>query len=96
MVLHELATNATKYGALSVPAGELALTWHVASANGSRLLCFDWQETDGPPVVEPKRRGFGTRLIDRAISSEMDGRSVLQFTPAGVRCHMEIPLFPLR
>jgi len=96
MVLHELATNAAKYGALSVPEGTLALTWHVASDSESRRLFLNWQEANGPPVAEPKRRGFGTRLIDRAISGEMEGRSVLQFTPTGVRCHMEIPLFPSR
>jgi PAS domain S-box-containing protein len=92
MVLHELATNAAKYGALSVPSGMLDLKWHVTNNNRSRLLCLDWQESSGPPVGEPKRRGFGTRLIDRAISTEMEGRSVLQFAPAGVRCHIEIPL----
>jgi PAS domain S-box-containing protein len=94
MVLHELATNAAKYGALSAPSGKLDLKWHATNGTGSRLLCLDWQESNGPPVVEPKRRGFGTRFLDRAISSEMEGRSVLQFAPAGVRCHMEIPLSP--
>lgn len=96
MVLHELATNAVKYGALSAPLGNLAVKWHVTNGDGSRVLCLDWHESNGPPVGAPKRRGFGTRFIDRAISTEMEGRSVLQFAPAGVRCHMEIPLSPLR
>jgi PAS domain S-box-containing protein len=96
MVLHELATNAAKYGALSVPSGILTLSWQVKSDGVERLLCLDWQESNGPPVAEPSRRGFGSRLIDRAISCELDGRSVLQFAPAGVRCHMEIPLSPSR
>jgi two-component sensor histidine kinase len=92
MVLHELATNAAKYGALSVPSGELTLSWHLKNGERERLLCLDWHEANGPTVAEPMRRGFGTRLIDRAISGELEGRSVLQFAPAGVRCHMEIPL----
>jgi len=63
LVLHELATNASKYGALSVPSGRLAVRWTVAEAPGGRAVDLRWTESGGPPVTPPSRRGFGSRLL---------------------------------
>ena len=56
------------------------------------LLRIEWEEKDGPPVSEPQRRGFGTALIERGVSGDLDGRVELAFEPAGIRCVIEIPL----
>ena len=91
MVLHELATNAAKYGALSTVKGALAVSWTVVESGGHRL-CIDWRESGGPPVQEPKSRGFGTRLVERGISGELKGSAEIAFAPGGVHCRLEIPL----
>jgi len=88
MALHELATNAVKYGALSTPQGHLALRWRVED----RWLHLEWQEAGGPPVAPPIRKGFGTRFIEGAVASELSGRIELRFEPAGVRCRIQAPL----
>jgi PAS domain S-box-containing protein len=88
MVLHELASNATRHGALSTVFGSVALTWSLSSG----MLLIDWRESAGPPVVSPRKRGFGTRLLERAIAHELGGRPTLEFHPDGVHCSMAIPL----
>lgn len=85
LALHELATNATKYGSLSSSAGTLDIVWQQLDDNRIRLR---WQESGGPTVVKPERRGFGTRLIERALAAELT-RVVLDFKPEGVTCEME-------
>lgn len=91
MVLHELATNAAKYGALSVPAGKIDISWeHRGSA--VRKLHLDWQESGGPPVVRPQRRSFGTTLIETLAPHELDADVELDFAPDGVRCGITFPL----
>ena len=93
MTLHELCTNAVKYGALSVPAGRVAVSWRVERPDyGPAMLHFDWVERDGPAVVEPECKGFGMRLIMRAPKSEKGSRVDLAFAPAGVRCTIVVPL----
>jgi PAS domain S-box-containing protein len=87
MVLHELGTNAVKYGALSGADGRVEIGW---TANGS--LRLRWAESGGPPVVPPARRGFGSRLIERGLRHEIGGRVTLQFAPGGVVCTIETPL----
>jgi PAS domain S-box-containing protein len=82
LALHELATNAAKYGALSRPDGRVELRWKV---QGDRLE-VSWHESGGPTVVPPTRRGFGSRLIENALSHDLDGQTRLEFAPAGVRC----------
>lgn len=77
MALHELATNAVKYGALSTPKGRVAVTWKI---DGGKFL-LEWKEHDGPPVGTPARSGFGSRLLRRAAMG-----ADLQFEPDGVRC----------
>ncbi|UIY45637.1 sensor histidine kinase [Methylobacterium radiotolerans] len=96
MALHELMTNAAKYGALSVPEGRVAVTWALAELeNGRRQLDLTWREQDGPPVTPPTRKGFGSRLIERQLPMEFDGRAEIQYAPAGVVCELQIPLTPL-
>jgi two-component sensor histidine kinase len=91
MAVHELATNAAKYGALSVPNGCVTIAWNVASGDRPRLM-LRWQERDGPPVVAPTRRGFGTRLIERSLTNELGGGVELMYEPAGLVCVMNVPL----
>ena len=87
MVLHELGTNAVKYGALSNADGRIEISW---TANGS--LRLRWTESGGPAVVPPARRGFGSRLIERGLRHEIGGRVALEFAPGGVVCTIETPL----
>jgi PAS domain S-box-containing protein len=87
LVLHELATNAVKYGALSREQGRVVLGW-TFDPGGERLR-LSWQESGGPPVKPPIRRGFGSRLIERALKSELQGRADMSYDPAGFVCIME-------
>lgn len=92
MVLHELATNAAKYGALSRPHGEVEVKWNVSNSGLPPLLEMVWQETGGPPVKPPKRAGFGSRFIDRAVSQELNGKVEVAYDSGGLRCRIEVPL----
>ncbi len=90
MVLHELATNAIKYGALSCDSGNLSLTWQTIPAeNRVELL---WHESGGPAVRQPDRKGFGTTLIERALPRTGGNRVDLYFAPAGVQCRISLAL----
>jgi two-component sensor histidine kinase len=92
IAVHELATNAIKYGALSNDAGLVTVRWSVArSAEGERLH-FEWREDGGPPVVQPTRRGFGSRLIERGLAAELGGEVRLAFEPKGLTCVIDAPL----
>jgi two-component sensor histidine kinase len=88
MVLHELVTNAVKYGALSTAEGRVVVRWQVAGTE----MNFVWQEMDGPAIVTPRRQGFGTRLIDNIVHHELGGRVELSLPSTGVRCEIEVPL----
>lgn len=88
LALHELATNASKYGALSTVHGTVAVTW---SLEGEQFV-FRWEESDGPAVVTPTRRGFGTRLIERILAAEFGGAVDLDFAPSGVVCTVAAPI----
>ncbi len=92
MAFHELATNAAKYGALSQPSGCVAITWNVSAQGHEPLLRLEWQETNGPPVRPPRRRGFGSRLIERDLQRQLATEVHLDFLPEGVRCVMYLPL----
>ncbi len=94
LVLHELVTNAAKYGALSVPTGRLELSWSVEQPEGqpTRLLRILWSESGGPPVEPPKRQGFGSRLIRRSIEGELDGTLTIDFAASGVSYGLSLPL----
>ncbi|MFL4990183.1 MAG: sensor histidine kinase [Microvirga sp.] len=93
LVLHELVTNAAKYGALSTNAGHLDMNWTVVQ-NEDRpdQLRIHWTESGGPPVAPPKRQGFGSRLIRRSIEGELGGYMVLNFAEGGVSYDISVPL----
>jgi PAS domain S-box-containing protein len=91
MALHELCTNAGKYGALSTDAGRVAITWSI-TAQAPPRLALRWEERGGPPVAPPERRGFGTRLIEGGLAYELDGNVRLDFSPEGVVCDIDAPL----
>lgn len=88
LVLHELATNAAKYGALSVSAGHLALHWIRTEASDCEIR---WVERDGPVVGQPLQPGFGSVLIRRSIPYDLGGESDVEFAPAGTRVQLSIP-----
>jgi two-component sensor histidine kinase/CHASE1-domain containing sensor protein len=92
MALHELATNAAKYGSLSTADGSLSVSWETREQTGQPWLHLLWQEGGGPPVEPPTRRGFGTRLIETGLKRQLHGRVELEFAPQGVRCRIEVPL----
>jgi chemotaxis family two-component system sensor kinase Cph1 len=95
MALHELATNAGKYGALSVVGGTVRITWTLCDRPEGRFLRILWKERGGPPVTPPTRRGFGSTAIERGLAYELDGRVNLHFGREGVRCVMDIPVMHL-
>jgi two-component sensor histidine kinase len=84
MILHEMATNAAKYGALSNDTGTVALDWEVITENAKPKLRLIWAEAGGPPVVAPVQRGFGSRLIERSVRDQLDGEATADFLPRGV------------
>ena len=88
LVLHELATNAVKYGALSVTSGSVRLAWR----RDADRLCMSWRESGGPIVTEPLHRGFGSTLIKESIPYELGGSVALEFAPRGVQCTITFPL----
>jgi two-component system CheB/CheR fusion protein len=94
MVVHELVTNAVKYGALSVPDGKVAIEWDVESRDGTEQLVWKWSELDGPPIAPPDRKGFGLSMIERSLRHELKGEAIIAFEPEGVRATIAIPLEP--
>jgi PAS domain S-box-containing protein len=93
MVFHELATNAAKYGALSnAAAGKIDIAWQVEpTAQGDRMR-VRWQESGGPPVTPPSRKGFGSRLIEGGLARDLDGEVQLDYKPAGLVCQIIMPV----
>jgi two-component sensor histidine kinase/PAS domain-containing protein len=92
LALHELATNAVKYGALSVPDGRVAIRWSVNPDPAGDRLAFSWREQGGPPVTVPTSRGFGSRMIERGLAAEFGGTVRIAFDPDGVCCTIDAPL----
>jgi anti-sigma regulatory factor (Ser/Thr protein kinase) len=92
MAIHELTTNAVKYGALSVPGGLVSVTWRLEQDEAERVLTLDWSESGGPPVTPPKRRGFGMTLIERGLRQDMSADVQVDFAAAGVRARLTAPL----
>jgi len=93
MAIHELATNAVKYGALSTPHGQLRIHWGVAhNYRGKAELSLRWVESNGPEVEPPQRRGFGMRAVERLLASEIDGQAQFDFAADGLRCTITAPL----
>jgi PAS domain S-box-containing protein len=96
LALHELMTNALKYGALSYERGRVSLTWRLDGEPDAQRLKLVWREIDGPLVTTPERRGFGSRLIERGLSTEVDGPVTLAFEPDGVVCEIDAALTQAR
>ena len=94
VAVHELATNALKYGALSDPSGKVAVRWNTSGKRGAPWLTFEWVERNPPgrPMSHPVRRGFGSALVEERLPYELDGRGKLTFEPEGLRCQIEFPL----
>jgi two-component sensor histidine kinase len=92
LILHELVTNALKYGALSKAGGVAHLTWAVASESGRSVLDLTWHEEKGPPVVPPTHSGFGSRLIQFSAEHGLGGTAELNYAPKGLRVHVTAPM----
>lgn len=92
MAIHELSSNASKYGALSTAEGRLAVSWKCFTDAKGVKLNIVWLETGGPPVERPRRAGFGTTLIECTVGHDLDGEVTREFLSSGVRCTIEIPL----
>lgn len=89
LALHELATNAAKYGALSTPEGRVSVRWRLTSPEVCEV---DWKESGGPSVIAPEQRGFGLDLIEKIVSHELRAAVELDFAPGGVRCRLKVPV----
>lgn len=92
LAFHELAINALKYGALSAPTGHVDVTWAVKPKG---RLHIEWRESGGPPVRPPKRRGFGSRIVESALPGELAGTVSMDYRPDGLRCAIDAPLSAL-
>ncbi len=92
MAIHELTTNALKYGALSLPSGRIIVDWDIHTYDRARELSLRWMERGGPPVRPPQRRGFGTMLIDRVLGPQAQAQTLLTYDPDGVVFEMRSPL----
>ena len=91
MAVHEMATNAVKYGALSVPDGRVRISWTVEGENDDAALSLTWTESGGAAVVEPSKRGFGMTLIERGFAHELSGEASVTFAPEGVVAKLRAP-----
>lgn len=92
MCIHELCTNAIKYGALSSAGGGVAISWETAGEGDDALLRWRWREHGGPPVTPPERTGFGSRLLQKALAAETGAHVELSFAPEGVACAIDAPV----
>ncbi|WP_188311817.1 sensor histidine kinase [Salinarimonas soli] len=92
LALHELCTNAAKYGAFSTPTGHVTIDWKVVISGADQRLLLTWRETGGPPVEAPAHRGFGSRLLESGLARELDGEVHLEFLLSGVVCTISAPL----
>jgi two-component sensor histidine kinase len=91
LAIHELATNAAKYGGLSVPAGRVAISWRRHSSAEGDGIEVVWSEAGGPSVKRPGPRGFGSLVIERNLARSLEADIKLEFLPDGARCRMVIP-----
>ncbi len=92
LILHELLTNAWKYGAFSRPGGLVHVSWNLAERGGKAAAHLDWQEENGPPVAPPTHTGFGSRLIDISAVQGLGGAVELKYEPAGLKVHITLPV----
>jgi two-component sensor histidine kinase/PAS domain-containing protein len=92
LVVHELATNASKHGALSGPGGHIAIHWSIEGVGTEARFKFQWQELGGPPVAPPTRQGFGRILLETAVASDFDAQPEIRFAPEGLIYEIDAPL----
>jgi PAS domain S-box-containing protein len=92
LLVHELATNATKHGALSRPGGQIAIHWSIEGAGSEARFKFQWQERDGPPVVPPTHQGFGRILLEKAAAQDFGAPPKIRFAPEGLSYEIDAPL----
>ncbi|MBR0850667.1 PAS domain-containing protein [Bradyrhizobium diazoefficiens] len=92
LAIHELATNALKYGALSKPSGRLEISWRIDETADPPQLLFEWRERGGPAATAPPRKGFGTELLERTLAFELKGETTMSFHASGLECLIAIPL----
>ena len=92
MIVHELVTNAAKYGALSNESGEIYVDWIESDDASGRNVRLRWREVGGPPVSPPKRAGFGSRLIEQSVTHQLQGAATVEYLPAGLSCTLSVPL----
>jgi PAS domain S-box-containing protein len=92
LLVHELATNASKYGALSLPDGQVAIRWSIDGVGAEARFRFQWQELDGPPVVPPIRHGFGRMVLEKAVAQEFGVPPKVRFAPEGLTYEIDAPL----
>jgi len=91
LALHELAANAARYGALSVPEGRVSIVWNRAAGGDGGALTLDWREELGPPVKTRRKKGFGSMVIERNLAMALEAKVDLEFEPGGLHCHIVIP-----
>jgi two-component sensor histidine kinase len=96
MCVHELATNAMKYGALSQAGGEVVIRWQVEPKHGDNYFRLTWTERNGPAVTAPERRGFGSLLIEHVLADDFQGNVDVNYHPQGLRCELTTRLSNLR
>ena len=96
MALHELATNAAKHGALSVPTGRVEVTWELRTVEGVRKIHLEWRERGGPPVQASEREGFGSTLLRKVLPMQVNAEVEVEFDPEGLRCRIVAPLVERR
>jgi two-component sensor histidine kinase len=92
LAFHELATNATKYGALSTRDGQVRIHWDVLGRGDAEILRLSWEESGGPAVTTPSQRGFGSQLIERGLKQDLGAVVTLKFAPSGLVCTIVTPL----
>jgi PAS domain S-box-containing protein len=92
MTLHEMTTNAAKYGALSVLGGKIEVTWRIITEATKRYLEFDWIESGGPTVTTPERKGFGSQLLEVVLPRQVSATTHLEYRAGGLRVRVRLPL----
>jgi two-component sensor histidine kinase len=92
MAVHELTTNAVKHGALSVLGGSVAVSWALIGEQQCRELTIEWTERDGSTVIPPTRTGFGSRLLERVLTNQINARVMISYNPEGLQAQFVIPL----